>query len=279
MLFAVVWQREWSGALVAGIRTTEINSVIAVASVQGTQQKKHRAGWSCRGGTAAWCMLRDAYMERNVCIGQRGVCVFWFRTWWEEKCRGGRRPGWGLHLSTICVYCFALWTILQEMLRKARQQQQQQHNRKAKQHNTTRPKQSFFKEKLAASGGTRTHDISSPGDALTNWAAEAAQLAGPNPSYKSRSISTWWTGELKLWYAWHELSDWKCKCTWGCSVPQLEAHFIHYAYLFSVIHVMRIPYLNQYLCPHTNTHISVTESAAERAFTYIIAQFLLYRMA
>ena len=47
-------------------------------------------------------------------------------------------------------------TILQEMLRKARQQQQ--HNRKAKQHNTTRPKQSFFKEKLGASGGTRTHD-------------------------------------------------------------------------------------------------------------------------
>ena len=44
---------------------------------------------------------------------------------------------------------------LQEMLRKARQQQ---HNRKAKQHNTTRPKQSFFKEKLATLGGTRTHD-------------------------------------------------------------------------------------------------------------------------
>ena len=34
------------------------------------------------------------------------------------------------------------------MLRKARQQQQ--HNRKAKQQNATRPKQSFFKEKLAA---------------------------------------------------------------------------------------------------------------------------------
>ena len=42
------------------------------------------------------------------------------------------------------------------MLRKARQQQQ--HNRKAKQHNTARPNQSFFKEKLAASGGTRTHN-------------------------------------------------------------------------------------------------------------------------
>ena len=40
---------------------------------------------------------------------------------------------------------------LREMLRKAKQQQ---HNRKAKQHNTTRPKQSFFKEKLSASGGT-----------------------------------------------------------------------------------------------------------------------------
>ena len=45
---------------------------------------------------------------------------------------------------------------LQEVLRKERQQQQ--HNRKAKQHNTTRPKQSFFEEKLAALGGTRTHD-------------------------------------------------------------------------------------------------------------------------
>ena len=42
---------------------------------------------------------------------------------------------------------------LQEMLRKAKQ-----HNRKAKQHNITRLKQSFFKEKLAASGGTRTHN-------------------------------------------------------------------------------------------------------------------------
>ena len=31
-------------------------------------------------------------------------------------------------------------------------------NRKAKKHNTTRLKQLFFKEKLAASGGTRTHD-------------------------------------------------------------------------------------------------------------------------
>ena len=45
-----------------------------------------------------------------------------------------------------------------DMLRKARQQQQ--HNRKAKQHNTTRPKHSFFKEKLTASGGTQTHNQS-----------------------------------------------------------------------------------------------------------------------
>ena len=49
-----------------------------------------------------------------------------------------------------------IWTILQEMLRKARQQRRR--NRKAKQHNTTRPKQLFFQEKLAPSGGTRTHD-------------------------------------------------------------------------------------------------------------------------
>ena len=44
---------------------------------------------------------------------------------------------------------------LQEMLRKTRQQQQ--HNRKAKQHKTTRPK-IIFLSKLAASGGTQTHD-------------------------------------------------------------------------------------------------------------------------
>ena len=49
---------------------------------------------------------------------------------------------------TLCA-CYE--QSLQEMLRKARQQQ---HNRVAKQHNTTSPKQSFFKEKLAASGGT-----------------------------------------------------------------------------------------------------------------------------
>ena len=49
---------------------------------------------------------------------------------------------------------------IKEMLRKARQQQQ--HNRKAKQHNTTHPKQSFFKEKLAASGGIRTHKLYMP---------------------------------------------------------------------------------------------------------------------
>ena len=64
-----------------------------------------------------------------------------------------------LHAIIPCL-CFMLHLVheqsLQEMLRKSRQQQQ--HNRKAKQHNATRPKQSFFKEKLAASGGTRTHD-------------------------------------------------------------------------------------------------------------------------
>ena len=45
------------------------------------------------------------------------------------------------------------------------------------------------------------------------------------------------------------------KCTWGCPSrncsPQLEAHFIHYVYLYifsvSVIRVVCIPYL---LCPH-----------------------------
>ena len=40
-----------------------------------------------------------------------------------------------------------------------RQGKATQHNRKTKQHNTTRPRQLFFKEKLAALGGIRTHDM------------------------------------------------------------------------------------------------------------------------
>ena len=46
--------------------------------------------------------------------------------------------------------------IIHEMLRK--KGQAIQHNRKTKQHNIARPRQLFFKEKLAASGRTRTHD-------------------------------------------------------------------------------------------------------------------------
>ena len=44
------------------------------------------------------------------------------------------------------------------------------------------------------------------------------------------------------------------------TVPQLEAHFIHYAYLFSVIVSFVYHILINVLCPHTNTHISVTET-------------------
>ena len=58
----------------------------------------------------------------------------------------------------------------------------------------------FSKKNWLPRVGLEPTTISSPGDALTNWATEAAQLAGPNPAYKSRSISTWWTGELKHWY-------------------------------------------------------------------------------
>ena len=43
------------------------------------------------------------------------------------------------------------------MRRLERQGKVTQHNGKTKQHDTTRPKQLFFKEKLAASGGTRTY--------------------------------------------------------------------------------------------------------------------------
>ena len=58
----------------------------------------------------------------------------------------------------------------------------------------------FSKKNWLPRVGLEPTTISSPGDALTNWATEAAQLAGPNPAYKWRSISTWWTGELKHWY-------------------------------------------------------------------------------
>ena len=51
------------------------------------------------------------------------------------------------------------------MLRKARQKQ---HNRKAKQHKYNAPKTVIFQGKLAASGGTQTHDHWLSGDALTN---------------------------------------------------------------------------------------------------------------
>ena len=83
-------------------------------------------------------------------------CVPWYKGW-TEVYRMDRSVqvsvlqfGWTFRTPMVHEQS------IQEMLRKARQQQQ--HNRKAKQHNTTRPKQSFFKEKLAASGGTRTHD-------------------------------------------------------------------------------------------------------------------------
>ena len=64
-----------------------------------------------------------------------------------------------VHTCTQCIYMIYIcmnYQSLQEKLRKARQQQQ--HKIKAKQHNTTHLKLSFFKEKLASSGGTLTHD-------------------------------------------------------------------------------------------------------------------------
>ena len=50
-----------------------------------------------------------------------------------------------------------------------------QHNRKTKQHNTTRLKQLFFKEKLAASGGTQTTTIRFLGDALLSHVCTGKQ--------------------------------------------------------------------------------------------------------
>ena len=69
---------------------------------------------------------------------------------------------------------------LQEMLRKARQQQ---HNRKAKQHSTTRPKQSFFKEKLAALGGTQTQNHQ-----LSRWRSYQLTYRGSSTSWAESCI-------------------------------------------------------------------------------------------
>ena len=110
------------------------------------------------------------------------------------------------HLILLYMYMYmcmhaCTWTTLQEMLRKARQQQR---NRKSKQHNTTRPKQSFFKEKLAASGGTWTHDHQfSRRCSYLHVPCICTCIENRNLLYNilPQSISTWWTGELKLW--WH----------------------------------------------------------------------------
>ena len=51
------------------------------------------------------------------------------------------------------MYIYVTLIIIHEMLRKTRQG-----NKTQQKHNTTHPKQLFFKDKLAASSGTRTHD-------------------------------------------------------------------------------------------------------------------------
>ena len=81
-------------------------------------------------------------------------------------------------------------------------ERQGNNNTTERQSNTTQLTRNshFSKKNWLPRVGLEPTTISSPGDALNNWATEAAQLAGPNPAYKSWSISTWWTGELKLWY-------------------------------------------------------------------------------
>ena len=70
------------------------------------------------------------------------------------------------YLHIVCV-----WTITPRDAEKgkATTTQQQQHNRKAKQHNTTRPKRSFFKEKLVASGGTTISFPGMDGSHMRSW--------------------------------------------------------------------------------------------------------------
>ena len=60
-----------------------------------------------------------------------------------------------MYMDRTCTYMY-MTLIIHEMLRKTRQVNTTQQKDKATQHNL--PKQIFFQEKLAASGGTQTHD-------------------------------------------------------------------------------------------------------------------------
>ena len=82
--------------------------------------------------------------------------------------------------STTILYDIHVYITNHSMRCVERQDKAMQHNRKTKQqHNLP-------KALLAASGGSQTHDTCVLGNILTNWATEAAQLAGPDHTYKSR---------------------------------------------------------------------------------------------
>ena len=95
-----------------------------------------------------------------------------------------------------------LHIVYEQSFKRCWERQGNNNNTTERQSNTTQLARNshFSKKNWLPRVGLEPTTISSPGDALTNWATEAAQLAGPNPAYKSQSISTWWTGELKLWY-------------------------------------------------------------------------------
>ena len=73
--------------------------------------------------------------------------------WWYQLSPHIQCPNSHPHVHVLlffsCIWLSTQWE---------RQVKATQHNRKTKQHNTTCPRQVFFKEKLAASGGTWTHN-------------------------------------------------------------------------------------------------------------------------
>ena len=102
-----------------------------------------------------------------------------------------------------------------------RQGKATQHNRRTEQHNTTRPKQLFFKEKLAASGGTRTHDH----QLSRKKTQELIHVNPPIIRLRCACMCVIWLGQLSTVYrmlclprAAH-FSSKMCAVLWWCWIP------------------------------------------------------------
>ena len=135
-----------------------------------------------------------------------------FTKWaFERKCDGWClfanvtvSPPSLIHFWELTVHIYRNYSSIwhEQSFKRCWERQGNNNNTTERQSNTTQLARNshFSKKNWLPRVGLEPTTISSPGDALTNWATEAAQLAGLNPAYKPRSISTWWTGELKLWY-------------------------------------------------------------------------------